>query len=83
MRAAEAGNFSAAARESNSTQCVVSKRVAALERLFGARLATCSTRALALTQDGERCFEIAQKPEDLVAHNCIFHTELATHSARK
>lgn len=57
VRVVETGSFSAAAREASSTQSAVSKQVAALERLLGARLLVRTTRALALTHEGERYFE--------------------------
>lgn len=61
VRVVETGGFSAVARERNSTQSAVSKQVAALERHLGARLLTRTTRALALTDDGQRYFEEARR----------------------
>jgi DNA-binding transcriptional LysR family regulator len=57
IRVVEAGSFTAVARESGTTQSAVSKQVAALERVLGARLLTRTTRSLALTEEGERYFE--------------------------
>jgi len=61
VRVVETGSFSAVARELQSTQSAVSKQVAALERVLGARLLSRSTRALALTDEGERYFEQARR----------------------
>lgn len=61
VRVVESGSFSAVARESNATQSAVSKQVAALERVLGARLLSRTTRSLALTEAGERYFEQARR----------------------
>lgn len=61
VRVVEAGSFSAVAREANTTQSAVSKQVAALERALGARLLSRTTRALALTEEGQRYFAQAQR----------------------
>jgi DNA-binding transcriptional LysR family regulator len=61
VRVVESGSFSAVARELNSTQSAISKQVAALERALGARLLNRSTRALSLTEEGERYFEQARR----------------------
>lgn len=61
VRVVEAGSFSAVAREAGSTQSAVSKQVAALERALGARLLSRTTRSLALTEEGQRYFEQAQR----------------------
>jgi DNA-binding transcriptional LysR family regulator len=61
VRVVETGGFSAVAREQNTTQSAVSKRVAALERHLGAKLLTRTTRSLSLTDDGERYFEEARR----------------------
>jgi DNA-binding transcriptional LysR family regulator len=52
VRVAEAGSFSAVAREMGTTQPAVSRQVAALEDHLGARLIQRSTRRLTLTEDG-------------------------------
>jgi DNA-binding transcriptional LysR family regulator len=57
VRVVESGSFSAVAREANTTQSAISKQVAGLERLLGAKLLSRTTRALALTEEGERYFE--------------------------
>src|SRR5262245_51618223 len=56
IRAVELGSFSAAARSLGLTQPTVSKHIAALEAQLAARLLTRSTRALALTSEGERYY---------------------------
>jgi DNA-binding transcriptional LysR family regulator len=61
VRVVEAGSFSAVAREIGSTQSAVSKQVAALERVLGARLLGRTTRSLGLTEEGERYFEQARR----------------------
>jgi DNA-binding transcriptional LysR family regulator len=61
VRVVEAGSFSAVARQSGSTQSAISKQVAALERQLGARLLSRTTRSLALTEEGQRYFEQAQR----------------------
>lgn len=61
VRVVESGSFSAVAREANATQSAVSKQVAALERTLGARLLSRTTRSLALTEEGQRYFEQAQR----------------------
>lgn len=57
VRVVEAGSFSAVAKESNATQSAVSKQIAALENVLGAKLLVRTTRSLALTEEGERYFE--------------------------
>lgn len=61
VRVAEAGSFSAVARETGTTQGAVSKQVAALEAALEVRLLSRTTRSLALTEDGERYFEQARR----------------------
>jgi DNA-binding transcriptional LysR family regulator len=61
VRVVEAGSFSSVARELGATQSAVSKQVAALERALGTRLLSRTTRSLALTEEGERYFEHAQR----------------------
>ena len=60
VRIVEAGSLSGAAAQLNTTQPTVSRRLQALERLLGLRLLQRSTRAMRLTEDGERCFERAK-----------------------
>ena len=61
VRVVERGSFSAVAREIQATQSAISKQIAALERALGARLLSRTTRALALTEEGARYFEQAQR----------------------
>lgn len=61
VRVVESGSFSAVARERRTTQSAVSKQVAALERVLGARLLTRTTRALSPTEEGARYFEQARR----------------------
>ncbi len=73
VRVVELGSFSAAARELGSTQSAVSKQVAALEKTLGAQLLARSTRALKLTDAGERYVEQARR---LVAEVAEAESEL-------
>jgi len=73
VRVVDTGSFSAAARELGSTQSAVSKQVAALERLLGAQLLARSTRALKLTDAGQRYVEQARR---LVAEVAEAESEL-------
>ena len=57
VRVVESGSFSAVADELRATQSAVSKQVAALEKVLGAKLLVRTTRSLALTEEGERYFE--------------------------
>jgi DNA-binding transcriptional LysR family regulator len=61
VRVVERGSFSAVAREARTTQSAISKQVAGLERLLGARLLSRTTRVLRLTEEGERYFEQARR----------------------
>ncbi|MDM0010992.1 LysR family transcriptional regulator [Variovorax sp. J22P168] len=54
VRTAEAGSFSAAARQLGLTPAAVSKNVARLELALGVRLFQRSTRRLTLTESGDR-----------------------------
>ena len=53
IRIAEAGSFSAVARESNSSASTVTRLIDRLETHFGTRLLHRTTRQLSLTEDGE------------------------------
>ncbi len=64
VRVVERGSFSAVARELSSTQGAISKQIAALEAELGVRLLLRTTRALALTAEGERCLEHARRLVD-------------------
>lgn len=57
VRTVEAGSFTAAARDLNTTPSAVSKSVARLEKKIATRLFLRTTRALTLTQDGQMFFE--------------------------
>lgn len=61
VRVVEAGSFTAVARQAGATQSAISKQVAALEQALGARLLSRTTRALALTEEGQRYFEQARR----------------------
>lgn len=73
VRVVELGSFSAAAREMGGTQSAVSKQVAGLEKRLGAQLLARSTRALKLTEAGERYVEQARR---LVAEVAEAESEL-------
>ncbi|MDR8524922.1 LysR family transcriptional regulator [Shewanella fidelis] len=57
VRVVQTGSFSAAAREQNTTQATVSKKVAALENELGAKLLTRSSRDLSMTEVGATYYE--------------------------
>lgn len=57
VRVVETGSFSAAARQMATTPSAISKSVARVEKVLGVRLFLRSTRALALTSDGQLFFE--------------------------
>lgn len=57
VRVVQTGNFSAAAREQNSSQANVSKRVSGLESLLGAKLLTRTSRELSLTDMGSEYYQ--------------------------
>jgi DNA-binding transcriptional LysR family regulator len=61
VRVVESGSFSAVARERSTTQSTISKQIAALEDYLGVKLLSRSTRALSLTEAGERYFEEARR----------------------
>lgn len=54
LRVAEAGSFSAAARQSGMKQSAVSQQIAALEQELGVVLLHRTTRMMKLTEQGER-----------------------------
>lgn len=66
VRVAEAGSFSAVAREMGTTQPAVSRQVAALEEHIGARLIQRTTRSLTLTEDGRDLLGHARRVLDTV-----------------
>ncbi len=57
VRTVEAGSFTAAAHDLNTTPSAVSKSVARLEKKIGTRLFLRSTRSLTLTPDGQMFFK--------------------------
>ena len=57
---AEIGNLSAVARQFDSSTSLVSRCLAKLERRFGVRLATRTTRSLELTEEGRTYYERVQ-----------------------
>lgn len=56
-RIIEAGSLSAAARQLNTTQATVSRRLASLENILSVKLLLRNTHSLKLTEDGERCYQ--------------------------
>lgn len=61
VRIAESGSLSAAARQLETSQPTVSRRLRALETLLGSRLILRTTHAMTLTDDGERCYQQARQ----------------------
>lgn len=57
VRTVETGSFSATARLMGTTPSAISKSVARIESVLGVRLFLRSTRALALTSDGQLLFD--------------------------
>ncbi|MGY5957492.1 LysR family transcriptional regulator [Kosakonia sp. BK9b] len=64
IRIVEAGSLSAAARQLDTTQATVSRRLQSLETLLGVKLLLRSTHAMKLTDDGERCYQHAKRVAD-------------------
>ncbi|MEG2804819.1 LysR family transcriptional regulator [Stenotrophomonas sp.] len=64
VRIVESGSLSAAAARLGTTQPTVSRRLQALERLFGLHLLQRSTHGMTLTEDGQRCFAHARSLVD-------------------
>ncbi len=60
VRIVESGSLSAAARQLDTTQATVSRRLKLLENLLGAKLLLRTTHAMKLTEDGERCYDHAR-----------------------
>src|SRR3954454_6042244 len=65
VRAAERGSFTAAAADLGVTQAAVSQRIAALEKELRASLSTRRAGRIALTEAGERLYELARTILDL------------------
>ena len=57
VRVVQTGSFSVVAREENTSQATVSKRVAALENFLGAKLLTRNSRNHTLTEVGQNYYE--------------------------
>lgn len=64
VRIVEAGSLSAAARQLNTTQATVSRRLQSLETVLGVRLLLRTTHTTRLTDDGERCYQHARRVID-------------------
>ncbi|QIR27970.1 LysR family transcriptional regulator [Kluyvera genomosp. 3] len=64
IRIVEAGSLSAAARQLETTQATISRRLQSLEEMLGAKLLLRSTHAMKLTDDGERCYQHARQVVD-------------------
>ena len=60
VRIVEAGSLSAAARQLNTTQATVSRRLHSLEAMLGVKLVLRTTHAMKLTDDGERGYQHAK-----------------------
>ncbi|HCC5834699.1 LysR family transcriptional regulator [Citrobacter farmeri] len=60
VRIVEAGSLSAAARQLNTTQATVSRRLQSLEAMLGVKLVLRTTHAMKLTDDGERGYQHAK-----------------------
>ncbi|MDN3609529.1 LysR family transcriptional regulator [Vibrio ostreicida] len=57
VRVVELGSFSAVAKEQNTNQATISKRLAALENMLGAQLLIRGSRKHTLTEVGQRYFD--------------------------
>ncbi len=64
IRIVESGSLSAAARQMETTQATISRRLQSLEEMLGAKLLLRSTHAMKLTDDGERCYQHAREVVD-------------------
>jgi DNA-binding transcriptional LysR family regulator len=73
VRIVDAGSLSAAARLLETTQPTISRRLKALEKSLGVRLLQRSTHAMALTDDGMRCYTRAK---ELIAGWQEFESEI-------
>ncbi len=60
VRIVEAGSLSAAARQLNTTQATISRRLKSLEAMLGVKLVLRTTHAMKLTDDGERGYQHAK-----------------------
>ncbi|WP_434642281.1 LysR family transcriptional regulator [Klebsiella sp. I138] len=64
IRIVESGSLSSAARQLDTTQATVSRRLQSLEGMLGSRLILRTTHAMKLTDDGERCYQHARQVVD-------------------
>lgn len=64
VRIVEAGSLSAAARQLNTTQATISRRLQSLETMLGVKLVLRTTHAMKLTDDGERGYQHAKQVID-------------------
>lgn len=64
VRIVEAGSLSAAARQLNTTQATISRRLQSLETMLGVKLILRTTHAMKLTDDGERGYQHAKQVID-------------------
>lgn len=60
VRIVEAGSLSAAARQLNTTQATISRRLQSPEAMLGVKLVLRTTHAMKLTDDGERGYQHAK-----------------------
>ena len=78
-RVVEAGSFAEAARQLSTSRSAVSKSVARLERLLGARLINRTTRHLSLTEIGaliaEHCHRMLEEAEQAEKRVASLHVE--------
>lgn len=77
IRIVESGSLSAAARQMETTQATISRRLQSLEEMLGAKLLLRSTHAMKLTDDGERCYQHARQVVDswLALEDALQHTD--------
>ncbi|WP_375753835.1 LysR family transcriptional regulator [Vibrio sp. HN007] len=72
IRVVQSGSFSAAAREQNTSQATISKKVAALENKLGVKLITRANRDHSLTEAGssyyEHCMSVISEIDEMDAN---------------
>ncbi|PSU70434.1 LysR family transcriptional regulator [Photobacterium phosphoreum] len=61
VRIVEAGSLSAAAKQLNTTQPTVSRRLQSLEQIFKCKLMLRTTHQLKLTDEGDTCYQYAKQ----------------------
>jgi len=64
VRVAETGSFSAASRDAGGSQPTVSRHITQLERHFGVRLFSRTTRSLTITEEGRELLAYARQIRD-------------------